>query len=271
MSRATISDDEVAVAPQRLRLLDEEQALALAVVDGGTGGAAGHGRQCSRVRSWAASLDTRGPRARSCPRNGPHERLLDSLGRRRGKRARGRVAPGRRGRPRQPEARRRARDAALPLGDLQRGRPRVERAFFAPAINLFRRALTKIFWWYGLPQWGQVSEYQHAVSNVIDILLADQRALRDARRGAREEAGDAREPRTGAALDGRAPASRDLAIPLGAADRLREHLGGARPRSPRAGRGPRVPARRPGPGTATSRTPSSTPSRSGLLTRTHRR
>ena len=53
-----------------------------------------------------------------------------------------------------------------------------ERAFFAPAINLFRRALTKIFWWYGLPQWGQVSEYQHAVSNVIDILLADQRRLR---------------------------------------------------------------------------------------------
>jgi hypothetical protein len=53
-----------------------------------------------------------------------------------------------------------------------------ERAFFAPAINLFRRALTKVFWWYGLPQWGQVSEYQHAVSGVIDILLADQRRLR---------------------------------------------------------------------------------------------
>ncbi|HEY3350309.1 MAG TPA: hypothetical protein VGM13_11085 [Thermoanaerobaculia bacterium] len=53
-----------------------------------------------------------------------------------------------------------------------------ERAFFAPAINLFRRALTKAFWWYGLPQWGQVSEYQHAVSSVIDILMADQRRLR---------------------------------------------------------------------------------------------
>jgi hypothetical protein len=53
-----------------------------------------------------------------------------------------------------------------------------ERAFFAPAINLFRRGLTKIFWWYGLPQWGQVSEYQHAVSNVIDIILEDQRRLR---------------------------------------------------------------------------------------------
>lgn len=53
-----------------------------------------------------------------------------------------------------------------------------ERAFLAPAINLFRRGLTKVFWWYGLPQWGQVSEYQHAVSRVIDILLADQRRLR---------------------------------------------------------------------------------------------
>ena len=53
-----------------------------------------------------------------------------------------------------------------------------ERAFFAPAINAFRRGLTKVFWWYGLPQWGQVSEYQHAVSSVIDILLADQRRLR---------------------------------------------------------------------------------------------
>ena len=57
-----------------------------------------------------------------------------------------------------------------------------ERAFFAPAINVFRRGLTKIFWWYGLPQWGQVSEYQHAVSNVIDILLADQRRAPKARR-----------------------------------------------------------------------------------------
>ena len=53
-----------------------------------------------------------------------------------------------------------------------------ERAFFAPAINAFRRGLTKVFWWYGLPQWGQVSEYQHAVSSVIDILLADQNRLR---------------------------------------------------------------------------------------------
>ena len=53
-----------------------------------------------------------------------------------------------------------------------------ERAFFAPAINLFRRGLTKALWWYGLPQWGQVSDYQHAVSNVIDILLVEQRALR---------------------------------------------------------------------------------------------
>lgn len=53
-----------------------------------------------------------------------------------------------------------------------------ERAFFGPAINVFRRTLTKAFWWYGLPQWGQVSVYQHAVSNVIDILLADQNRLR---------------------------------------------------------------------------------------------
>ena len=56
---------------------------------------------------------------------------------------------------------------------LESGRP-----FFAPAINLLRRGLTKLFWWYGLPQWGQVSEYQHAVSSVIEILLADQRRLR---------------------------------------------------------------------------------------------
>jgi hypothetical protein len=53
-----------------------------------------------------------------------------------------------------------------------------KRAFFAPAINAFRRGLTKALWWYGLPQWGQVSEYQHAVAGVIDHLLADQRRLR---------------------------------------------------------------------------------------------
>ena len=53
-----------------------------------------------------------------------------------------------------------------------------KRALFAPLINVFRRALTKAFWWYGLPQWGQVSDYQHAVSNVIDILLVEQRKLR---------------------------------------------------------------------------------------------
>jgi hypothetical protein len=48
-----------------------------------------------------------------------------------------------------------------------------KRPFFAPAVNAFRRFVTKAFWWYGLPQWGQVSDYQHAVSSVIDILLAD--------------------------------------------------------------------------------------------------
>jgi hypothetical protein len=53
-----------------------------------------------------------------------------------------------------------------------------KRAFFAPVINTFRRTLTKALWWYGLPQWGQVSDYQHAVSNVIDIFLADQSRLR---------------------------------------------------------------------------------------------
>ncbi len=53
-----------------------------------------------------------------------------------------------------------------------------ERPLLAPAINVFRRALTKAFWWYGLPQWGQVSDYQHAVASVIDILLVEQRALR---------------------------------------------------------------------------------------------
>jgi hypothetical protein len=53
-----------------------------------------------------------------------------------------------------------------------------KRAFFGPAINLFRRALTKAFWWYGLPQWDKVSEYQHAASYVLDVLLVEQRALR---------------------------------------------------------------------------------------------
>lgn len=53
-----------------------------------------------------------------------------------------------------------------------------KRAFFAPLINVFRRGLTKALWWYGLPQWGQVSEYQHAVTNVLDTLLVDQRRLR---------------------------------------------------------------------------------------------
>ncbi len=53
-----------------------------------------------------------------------------------------------------------------------------KRPYFAPVINAFRRGLTKALWWYGLPQWGQVSEYQHAVAGVIDHLLADQRRLR---------------------------------------------------------------------------------------------
>lgn len=53
-----------------------------------------------------------------------------------------------------------------------------KRAFFAPLINVIRRGLTKALWWYGLPQWGQVSEYQHAVTNVLDTLLVDQRRLR---------------------------------------------------------------------------------------------
>ena len=51
---------------------------------------------------------------------------------------------------------------------------------------MFRRGLTKALWWYGLPQWGQVSDYQHAVASVIDILLADQNRLR-ARIAALEE------------------------------------------------------------------------------------
>jgi hypothetical protein len=53
-----------------------------------------------------------------------------------------------------------------------------KRPFLAPIINAFRRGLTKVFWWYGLPQWGQVSVYQHAVASVIDVLLADQNRLR---------------------------------------------------------------------------------------------
>ena len=53
-----------------------------------------------------------------------------------------------------------------------------KRAIFAPLINAFRRLLTRVLWWYGLPQWGQVSEYQHAASGVIDHVLADQRRLR---------------------------------------------------------------------------------------------
>jgi hypothetical protein len=53
-----------------------------------------------------------------------------------------------------------------------------KRAFFAPVINTFRRAVTKAFWWYGLPQWGQVSEYQHAATSVLDVVLVEQRKLR---------------------------------------------------------------------------------------------
>ncbi len=52
-----------------------------------------------------------------------------------------------------------------------------KRPFFSPVINAFRRGVMKALWWYGLPQWGQVSEYQHAVANVLDIVLADQRRL----------------------------------------------------------------------------------------------
>lgn len=53
-----------------------------------------------------------------------------------------------------------------------------KRAFFAPLINAFRRGLTKALWWYGLPQWGQVSEYQNAATNVLEVLLEEQRKLR---------------------------------------------------------------------------------------------
>jgi hypothetical protein len=61
-----------------------------------------------------------------------------------------------------------------------------QRAFFAPAINVFRRALTKALWWYGLPQWGQVSEYQRSSTQVVDVLLVELRKLR-ARVAALEE------------------------------------------------------------------------------------
>jgi hypothetical protein len=61
-----------------------------------------------------------------------------------------------------------------------------ERPFFAPAINAFRRALTKALWWYGLPQWGQVYRYQRSATQVIDVLLVEQRKLR-ARVAALEE------------------------------------------------------------------------------------
>lgn len=61
-----------------------------------------------------------------------------------------------------------------------------ERPVFAPAINAFRRALTKALWWYGLPQWGQVCEYQRSATQVIDVLLVEQRKLR-ARVAALEE------------------------------------------------------------------------------------
>lgn len=61
-----------------------------------------------------------------------------------------------------------------------------ERPFFAPAINVFRRALTKALWWYGLPQWGQVYRYQRSATQVIDVLLVEQRKLR-ARVAALEE------------------------------------------------------------------------------------
>ena len=53
-----------------------------------------------------------------------------------------------------------------------------KRAVVAPTINAFRRGFTKALWWYGLPQWGQVSEYQRAATNVIDVLLVEQRKLR---------------------------------------------------------------------------------------------
>jgi hypothetical protein len=61
-----------------------------------------------------------------------------------------------------------------------------ERPFFAPGINAFRRALTKALWWYGLPQWGQVYRYQRSATQVIDVLLVEQRKLR-ARVAALEE------------------------------------------------------------------------------------
>ena len=54
-----------------------------------------------------------------------------------------------------------------------------KRAFFGPALTGFRRLLVKVFWWYGLPQWGQVTRYQHATSRILDVVLAEQRQLRE--------------------------------------------------------------------------------------------
>jgi hypothetical protein len=54
-----------------------------------------------------------------------------------------------------------------------------KRPFFGAALTGFRRLLVKALWWYGLPQWGQVTRYQHATSRVLDVVLAEQRRLRE--------------------------------------------------------------------------------------------
>lgn len=54
-----------------------------------------------------------------------------------------------------------------------------KRPFFGRALTAFRYLLVKAFWWYGLPQWGQVTRYQHATSRVLDVVLAEQQKLRE--------------------------------------------------------------------------------------------
>jgi hypothetical protein len=54
-----------------------------------------------------------------------------------------------------------------------------KRPFFGAALTGFRRLLVKAFWWYGLPQWGHVTRFQHSASRVLDVLLAEQQQLRE--------------------------------------------------------------------------------------------
>jgi hypothetical protein len=53
------------------------------------------------------------------------------------------------------------------------------RPVLAGMINRFQRFIRRGTWWYALPQWQQISEFHGAATRVVEVLLENQRQLRE--------------------------------------------------------------------------------------------